>query len=106
MIGSSGRVGRVSALLTAVALFAGGCGAVDGGLRGIPLPGGANLGDDPYSVQIEFADVVDLVPQSIVRVGDVPVAAVARPRSRRSSGPCRCCSTAVAWPRSGPSPPS
>lgn len=76
MIGSSGRVGRVSALLTAVALFAGGCGAVDGGLRGIPLPGGANLGDDPYSVQIEFADVVDLVPQSIVRVGDVPVGAV------------------------------
>ena len=72
----TGRTARVAALLTAVAVSAAGCGTLDGGLRGVSLPGGANLGDDPYSVQIEFPDVVDLVPQSIVRVGDVPVGAV------------------------------
>lgn len=72
----TGRLGRTAALLTATAVAASGCGVIDGGLRGVPLPGGANLGDDPYSVRIEFPDVVDLVPQSIVRVGDVPVGAV------------------------------
>lgn len=74
--GRRGAVTRVAALLTAVALTASGCGVLQGGLRGVPLPGGANLGDDPYPVQIQFPDVVDLVPQSIVRVGDVPVGAV------------------------------
>ncbi|WP_060574823.1 MULTISPECIES: MCE family protein [unclassified Pseudonocardia] len=76
MIGTTGRIGRAAALLTAVAIGASGCGVVDGGLRGIPLPGGASLGDDPYRVQIEFPDVVDLVPQSIVRYGDVPIGTV------------------------------
>ncbi|MDN5915183.1 MAG: MCE family protein, partial [Pseudonocardia sp.] len=71
-----GRCARLVALLTIVGLSATGCGALSGGLRGVPLPGGATLGDDPYSVQIEFPDVVDLVPQSLVRVGDVPVGSV------------------------------
>ncbi|MEQ3550534.1 MCE family protein [Pseudonocardia nematodicida] len=70
------RAARAAALLTVVAVAASGCGVLGGGLRGVPLPGGANLGDDPYTVEIEFDDVVDLVPQSIVRVGDVPVGAV------------------------------
>lgn len=47
-----------------------------GGLRGVDLPGGADLGDHPYAVTIELADVVDLVPQSLVKVADVPVGAV------------------------------
>jgi len=34
----------------------------------LPLPGGADVGDDPYEVTIEFRDVLDLVPQSAVRV--------------------------------------
>ncbi|MBP2365769.1 MCE family protein [Pseudonocardia parietis] len=72
----TGRVTKVAALLTAVAVSASGCGVLQGGLRGVSLPGGANLGDQPYPVQIAFEDVVDLVPQSIVRVGDVPVGAV------------------------------
>jgi phospholipid/cholesterol/gamma-HCH transport system substrate-binding protein len=49
------------------------------GFRGaysIDLPGGADVGDRPYSVQIQFADVLDLVPQSGVRVADVPVGKV------------------------------
>src|SRR4029453_12788068 len=40
------------------------------------LPGGADTGDDPYTVRVEFLDVLDLVPQSAVRVADVPVGRV------------------------------
>ncbi|TCK20309.1 MCE family protein [Pseudonocardia endophytica] len=70
------RLTRLVALLVVVGVTASGCGVLSGGLRGVELPGGASLGDDPYRVQIEFADVVDLVPQSLVRVGDVPVGTV------------------------------
>lgn len=42
----------------------------------IPLPGGADAGDDPMTVTIEFADVLDLVPQSSVKVNDVSVGTV------------------------------
>ncbi|PJJ58298.1 phospholipid/cholesterol/gamma-HCH transport system substrate-binding protein [Mumia flava] len=42
----------------------------------LPLPGGADLGDDPYTVEVEFTDVLDLVPQSAVKVGDVSVGRV------------------------------
>lgn len=44
----------------------------------LPLPGGADLGDDPYTVEIEFADVLDLVPQSAVKVNDVSVGRVTK----------------------------
>lgn len=43
-----------------------------------PLPGGADLGDRPYHVTVQFADVLDLVPQSSVKVDDVPVGRVDR----------------------------
>jgi phospholipid/cholesterol/gamma-HCH transport system substrate-binding protein len=42
----------------------------------LPLPGGADLGDDPYTVTIQFRDVLDLVPQSAVRVNDIAVGKV------------------------------
>lgn len=42
----------------------------------IPFPGGADLGDHPYSVTVNFRDVLDLVPQSAVRVNDVAVGKV------------------------------
>jgi phospholipid/cholesterol/gamma-HCH transport system substrate-binding protein len=42
----------------------------------IPLPGGPDLGDDPYSVQIVFNNVLDLVPQSVVKVNDVSIGRV------------------------------
>jgi phospholipid/cholesterol/gamma-HCH transport system substrate-binding protein len=70
------RLIRLVALVVVVGVAASGCGVLSGGLRDVELPGGANLGDDPYPVQIEFSDVVDLVPQSLVRVGDVPVGTV------------------------------
>lgn len=44
----------------------------------LPLPGGADLGDDPYTVVIEFNDVLDLVPQSAVKVNDVSVGRVTK----------------------------
>ncbi|HEU4912806.1 MAG TPA: MCE family protein [Actinomycetes bacterium] len=46
------------------------------GVYDLPLPGGAAGGDDVYRVTIEFADVLDLVPQSAVKVNDVTVGAV------------------------------
>jgi phospholipid/cholesterol/gamma-HCH transport system substrate-binding protein len=42
----------------------------------LPLPGGADLGDHPYTVKAEFRDALDLVPQSGVRVDDVSVGKV------------------------------
>jgi phospholipid/cholesterol/gamma-HCH transport system substrate-binding protein len=67
---------RLAAVLTTATLLTSGCGVLSGGLRGVDLPGGADLGDAPYQVTVEFADVVDLVPQSLVKVADVPVGTV------------------------------
>jgi phospholipid/cholesterol/gamma-HCH transport system substrate-binding protein len=50
------------------------------GLDGVTLPGGAPVGDDPYRVTVDFADVLDLVPQASVKVDDVPVGNVERVR--------------------------
>jgi phospholipid/cholesterol/gamma-HCH transport system substrate-binding protein len=67
----------LAAVMTAATLLlTTGCGVLSGGLRGVDLPGGASLGDDPYRLTIEFTDVVDLVPQSLVKVDDVPVGTV------------------------------
>jgi len=45
-------------------------------VQDVPLPGGASLGDEPYSVTVMLANVVDLVPNNSVRVNDVPVGVV------------------------------
>ena len=66
------RRARALMAVLVVVLVASGCqGAYD-----LPLPGGAARGDDVYRVSIEFADVLDLVPQSAVKVNDVTVGAV------------------------------
>jgi phospholipid/cholesterol/gamma-HCH transport system substrate-binding protein len=46
------------------------------GIYALPLPGGAATGSDAYRVTVDFADVLDLVPQSSVKVNDVTVGAV------------------------------
>ncbi|RYJ04800.1 MAG: MCE family protein, partial [Actinomycetales bacterium] len=46
----------------------------------LPLPGGADVGDDPYTVTVQFRDVLDLVPQSAVRVDDIAVGKVTKIR--------------------------
>ena len=60
-------LGIVAALLT-------GCGYQS--VQAVPLPGGAALGDAPYSVTVMLANVVDLVPNNSVRVDDVPVGVI------------------------------
>jgi phospholipid/cholesterol/gamma-HCH transport system substrate-binding protein len=67
------RLQRAGALVAGVLLL-GGCGFR--GAYSLDLPGGADTGDDPYTVEVEFLDVLDLVPQSGVRVADVPVGRV------------------------------
>lgn len=42
----------------------------------LPLPGGTSTGDDPITVTVQFNDVLDLVPQSTVKVNDVSVGKV------------------------------
>jgi phospholipid/cholesterol/gamma-HCH transport system substrate-binding protein len=66
-----------AAAAAALAVAAAGCST--GGFNGIyslPLPGGASLGSHPYTVTAQFSNVVDLVPQSAVRVNDVAVGRV------------------------------
>ena len=46
------------------------------GVYDLPLPGGAAAGGDVYRVTVEFADVLDLVPQSSVKVNQVTVGTV------------------------------
>ncbi|MEU7278159.1 MCE family protein [Streptomyces sp. NPDC045431] len=48
------------------------------GIEQLPLPGGADLGDHPYEVTAEFADVLSLVPNAAVKVNDVAVGRVTR----------------------------
>lgn len=69
----TGRTKRMTALTAGVLLLSG-CGFR--GAYSFNLPGGADLGDDPYQVEVEFLDVLDLVQQSAVRVADVPVGRV------------------------------
>ena len=65
---------RLLATAAACATLLTGCGF--GGAYDLPLPGGADLGDHPYRVTVQFADVLDLVPQAAVKVNDVPVGRV------------------------------
>ncbi len=69
----AGRVGRTAALVCAGALALSGC---EFDVYDLPLPGGVDLGAEPYAVEVEFRDVLDLVPQSSVKVNDVTVGMV------------------------------
>ncbi|MBH0778399.1 MCE family protein [Nocardia sp. NEAU-351] len=46
------------------------------GIYSIPLPGGADVGAHPMTIEIRFDDVLDLVPQAAVKVEGVPVGRV------------------------------
>ncbi|MFI5584046.1 MCE family protein [Amycolatopsis sp. NPDC051758] len=64
----------VGALVTVSALTLSGC--AFNGIYDLPLPGGADLGDHPYTVNVEFRDVLDLTPQAGVKVNEVPIGRV------------------------------
>ena len=65
---------RAAAVATVAAVTLSGCGFH--GLYSANLPGGVSLGSHPYTVTIMFTDVLDLVPQSNVKVNDVAVGKV------------------------------
>ncbi|KAJ1684496.1 hypothetical protein LUZ63_020251 [Rhynchospora breviuscula] len=47
-----------------------------GSVYDLPLPGGPKVGDDAMTVHVRFRDVLDLVPNSLVKVNDVSVGKV------------------------------
>ncbi|HET9141609.1 MCE family protein [Actinophytocola sp.] len=68
---------RRAAILALLATLTAGCTSF-GGIYEVPLPGGADIGGYPYRVTAHFRDVLDLVPQSGVKVEDVAVGRVER----------------------------
>ncbi|MFI1167998.1 MCE family protein [Streptomyces sp. NPDC020801] len=71
---SAVRKGRVAAWTAAGSLLLSGC--EFNGWYDVPLPGGAAADGHAYHVTVEFRDVLDLVPQSAVKVNNVTVGAV------------------------------
>ena len=69
--GARRRTASLLASVLAGALVLSGCSIYDA-----PLPGGADTGDDPKKITLMFRDVLDLVPQSTVKVDDVTVGKV------------------------------
>lgn len=66
------RTTALAGVVLATALGTSGCSFK--GAASFPLPGGAGGGG--YQLKVEFEDVLDLVPQSAVKVNDVTVGAV------------------------------
>ncbi|MGO3328241.1 MCE family protein [Gordonia sp. (in: high G+C Gram-positive bacteria)] len=66
------RASAVGAVMAVVVALASAC----GGFQSVPLPGGVDVGDNPREYKIEFANILDLVPQSMVKMDGVPVGRV------------------------------
>ncbi|MET0999517.1 MAG: MCE family protein [Marmoricola sp.] len=65
------RTASLVAGLVSATLILSGCSIYD-----VPLPGGADTGENPMKITVMFRDVLDLVPQSTVKVDDVTVGKV------------------------------
>ncbi|GED99746.1 ABC transporter substrate-binding protein [Gordonia spumicola] len=48
------------------------------GIQSVPLPGGVDVGDNPREYRIQFANILDLVPQSMVKMDGIPVGQVTK----------------------------
>jgi phospholipid/cholesterol/gamma-HCH transport system substrate-binding protein len=72
----STRITRGLRVMAVAVVAAIGLSACDADVYSLPLPGGADVGDDPITVEVEFEDVLDLVPQSSVKVNDISVGRV------------------------------
>lgn len=70
---SSLRKLKATAIGSAAMVALSGCGFSP---YSLPLPGGADVGSEPYQIKVQFRDVLDLVPQSAVRVNDIAVGKV------------------------------
>lgn len=71
MIGARRRAARLAGVLACAATLVAGCGFR--GIADVPLPGGADLGSHPFTIRIEFTNVLDLAPQSLVKLNNVTV---------------------------------
>ncbi|WP_244931819.1 MCE family protein [Nocardioides sp. W7] len=71
----AGRRAGLAGVALGLAALLTGCG-LGKDLYNTPLPGGADVGEDPISVTADFRDVVDLVPQSSVKVENIAVGRV------------------------------
>lgn len=71
---------KIALVSGAAALTLSGCGMLSGGVYDTPLPGGADLGSSPMTIDADFEDVLDLVPQSSVKVDNVAVGRVEKIR--------------------------
>jgi phospholipid/cholesterol/gamma-HCH transport system substrate-binding protein len=69
--GPGRRAAGVLAAFVSAVLVLSGCSIYDA-----PLPGGKSTGDNPMTIKVLFRDVLDLVPQSTVKVNDVTVGKV------------------------------
>ena len=67
------RLSTLVASLVTTGLVLSGCSVYDA-----PLPGGPDTGDEPIEVTARFRDVLDLVPQSLVKIDDVSVGKVTK----------------------------
>jgi phospholipid/cholesterol/gamma-HCH transport system substrate-binding protein len=65
------RARRLAAALVLSALTVSGCGF--DGIYSLPLPGAVATGKDTYTVDVQLADALDLVPFSAVKVHDATV---------------------------------
>ena len=73
------RTGRTTRLVRALSAALVGTVVLTGcdfDVYSLPLPGGTDVGDDAITVTVQFEDVLDLVPQSSVKVNDVSVGKV------------------------------
>ena len=66
---------RVAAVLAALCAGAA-LSACDFEVTSLPLPGGPDVGDDAMTVEVKFRDVLDLVPQSAVKIDEVSIGKV------------------------------
>lgn len=74
-----GKLNRFKAAGVAAAMAAvlgvSGCGF---NVQEMPLPGGVSLGDNPREYSIEFQNILDLVPQTVVKMEGIPVGRVVK----------------------------
>lgn len=75
--GKSNRLKAVG-LGAAMAAMIFGVSACGVNVQEMPLPGGVSLGDNPREYKIEFENILDLVPQSVVKKDGIPVGRVTK----------------------------
>jgi phospholipid/cholesterol/gamma-HCH transport system substrate-binding protein len=71
-------VRRAVTVAVAGAVAAGALSGCNLNVQSMPLPGGADIGDHPYTWTATFANVLNLVPQSSVKVNNVAVGRVTK----------------------------